>query len=177
MTLGVGDKFPTSINPKYVPYTKENDKLTACANPIELNLAKEFAGKTVVVTAVPGAFTPTCTEQHIPDYLKNLQAFKDKGVSRIIVLSANDPFVLSAWGKALGYKEEENFIVFANDPLAKISSELGDKYTADLSSVGFGVRTARYAGIVVDGKITFLQNEDELGFTEISSSKNILDRI
>lgn len=177
MGLTNDDKFPTTPKPKYIPYSKANDSLTACANPIELDLAKEFAGKTVVITAVPGAFTPTCTEQHIPDYLKNLEKFKAKGVSKIVVLSANDPFVMAAWGKALGYKDEENYIVFATDPLAKISLELGDSYVADLSSAGFGVRTARYAALVVDGEISFLENEDSLGFTEISSAKNLLDRI
>ncbi|ODV80620.1 alkyl hydroperoxide reductase, partial [Suhomyces tanzawaensis NRRL Y-17324] len=169
--------FPTSINPKYIPYTNANSEVTACANPIELNLAKEFAGNKVVITAVPGAFTPTCTEQHIPDYLAHLKEFKAKGVSRIIVLSANDPFVLAAWGKALGYKEEENYVVFATDPLAQISKQLGDEYTADLSSAGFGFRTNRWAAIVDDGEIAFLQNEEGLGFSEISKSETLLERL
>ncbi|KAK6200168.1 alkyl hydroperoxide reductase [Scheffersomyces amazonensis] len=175
--ITVDDKFPTSVNPKYVPYAKANDHLTACANPIELNLAKEFAGKTVVVTAAPGAFTPTCTEQHIPDYLKHLQDFKDKGVSKIIVLTANDPFVLAAWGKALGYKDEENYIVFASDPLSKISKSLGDSYVEDLSAAGFGVRTGRYVVIVKNGVIDYLANEDGLGFSEISSANTVLERL
>ncbi|KAK6464255.1 alkyl hydroperoxide reductase [Scheffersomyces coipomensis] len=177
MAIEVNEKFPTNVNPKYIPYSKANDHITACANPIDLNLAKEFAGKTVVVTAAPGAFTPTCTEQHIPDYLKHLQDFKDKGVDKIIILTANDPFVLAAWGKALGYKDEENYVVFATDPLAKISKELGESYVEDLSSAGFGIRTARYAGLVVDGTIKFLENEESLGFTDISSASNILEKI
>ncbi|EGW35446.1 uncharacterized protein SPAPADRAFT_58681 [Spathaspora passalidarum NRRL Y-27907] len=170
-------KFPTNINPKYIPYTKLHDGVLSCDVPVELNLANTFKGKKVVVTAVPGAFTPTCTEQHIPDYLKNLAEFKKKGIDKIVVLSANDPFVMAAWGKALGYRDEENYIVFATDPNATISKQLGDNYVADLSAVGFGLRLQRYAALVEDGEIKYLGNEDELGFTEISSAKNLLDQI
>lgn len=173
----MSQSFPTKVNPKYIPYNKVNDSILACVAPIELDLAHEFKDHKVVVTAVPGAFTPTCTEQHIPDYLKHLEEFKAKGVHRIIVLSANDPFVMAAWGKALGYRDEENFVIFATDPNAVISKELGDNYVADLSNVGFGLRLQRYASIVENGDIKFLENEDSLGFTEISSAKNILERL
>ena len=170
-------QFPTNINPKYIPFSKENSAIASCGNPIELNLKQLFKDSTVVVTAVPGAFTPTCSEQHIPDYLKHLQDFKSKGVKKIVVLSANDPFVMAAWGKALGYTNEENFIVFATDPNGAISKELGEDYVADLSSVGFGLRLQRYACVVKNGEITYLKGEDELGFTEISSAETILKNI
>ncbi|KAG7666051.1 uncharacterized protein J8A68_000481 [[Candida] subhashii] len=169
--------FPTKINPKYIPYTKDKDAVIACAVPIELDLAHVFKGHKVIVTGVPGAFTPTCTEQHIPDYLKNIQEFKDRGVHKVIVLSANDPFVMAAWGKALGYRDEENFFIFASDPNAAISKQLGENYVADLTSAGFGLRLQRYAAIVNNGDIKFLENEDSLGFTEISSAKNLLERL
>ena len=170
-------QFPTDINPKYIPYSNANDELTACANPIELDLAKVFKGNKVIVTGAPGAFTPTCTEQHIPNYLKSLEQFKAKGVSKVIVLTANDPFVLAAWGKALGYKDEENYIVFATDPLAKISKSLGDQYIADLSGAGFGIRTNRYVAIVDNGEIKYLENEEGLGFSEISEASTILEKL
>ncbi|CQB89605.1 Putative peroxiredoxin sll1621 [Chlamydia trachomatis] len=170
-------KFPTNIEPKYIPYSKDHASLTACANPIPLDLKSLFPNNTVVVTAVPGAFTPTCTEQHIPDYLKHLKDFKDKGVKKIIVLSANDPFVMAAWAKALGYTDEENYVIFATDPNASISKELGDGFVADLTLAGMGLRLQRYASIVVNGEITYLETEDSLGFLEISSAETILKRI
>ncbi|RLV96206.1 hypothetical protein JA1_000291 [Spathaspora sp. JA1] len=173
----MSEEFPSKINPKYVPYNKAHAEVISCDVPVELNLTNTFKGKKVVVTGVPGAFTPTCSEEHIPDYLKHLADFKAKGVDKIIVLSANDPFVMAAWGKALGYRDEENYIVFANDPNAAISKQLGDNYVADLSAVGFGLRLQRYAALVVDGEIKYLGNEDELGYTEISSAKNLLDQI
>lgn len=161
---------------KYVPYSKEHEGIASCANPIEYDLAKELPGKTIVITSAPGAFTPTCTEQHIPGYIQHAKDFKAKGVDKIIVLTANDPFVNAAWGKALGYKDEENYIIFATDPNGALSSSLGDNYVVDLSKVGFGLRTNRYAAIVEDGKVTFLENEDAGGFSDITKAESLLSR-
>ena len=66
----------------------------------------EFQNKKVVLVAVPGAFTPTCQEQHVPSYLANLEKFKAKGVDQIIVIASNDAWVMSAWGKANGVKDD-----------------------------------------------------------------------
>ncbi|EGV61487.1 peroxiredoxin [Yamadazyma tenuis] len=170
---------PTDFKLKYVPIDGSNHELTSCKPPVELDLAKEFAsGKTVVVTGAPGAFTPTCTEQHIPDYLKHIKDFKAKGVDRVIVLTANDPFVNAAWGKALGYVDDENYFVFASDPEAKFSSKLGgDTYAVDMSKAGMGIRTSRYTSIIKDGSLTFLGNEDTLGFSDISAASTVLERL
>lgn len=173
----MSDAFPTDIKLKYVPYSKAAEDIAACANPIELDLAKLFPGKTIVLTSAPGAFTPTCTEQHIPGYLKLVDEFKKKGVDKIVVITANDPFVNAAWGKALGYKNDENYVVFASDPNAALSKKLGDNYIADLTSAGFGVRTGRYAAIVKDGKTEFLESENGGGFTDISAASNILEHL
>lgn len=174
MPISKGQSFPTNIPLKYIPYTAEKPEVAACGVPATLDLSKEFAGKKVVITAAPGAFTPTCTEQHIPDYLKHVKDFKAKGVSRIIVLTANDPFVLSAWSKALGYKDADNFVVFANDPNVELLTELGPDFVADLSSAGFGKRTARWTSIIDDGKVAFIANENGTGFSEISSAETVL---
>lgn len=168
--------FPTDIKLQYVPITKENKSVLSCTGPTQLDLSKELPGKKVVVTAAPGAFTPACTEQHIPNYLQHLNDFKAKGVDRIIVLTANDPFVNAAWGKALGNTDDSNYVIFASDINAELSKKLGDEYAADMSKAGLGIRTGRYAAIVDDGKITYLGNEDTLGFTEISSAKTLLNK-
>ncbi|RCK58932.1 putative peroxisomal peroxiredoxin [Candida viswanathii] len=170
-------QFPTNINPKYIPFSKENSGVLTCGNPIDLNLKDLFKDSTVVVTGAPGPFTPVCSEQHIPDYLKHLKDFKDKGVKKVVVLTANDPFVMAAWGKALGYTDEENYIIFATDPNAEISKELGEDFVVDLSSAGFGLRLQRYAALVVNGDITYLKSEKDLGFTDISSAETILKKI
>lgn len=162
---------------KYVPITSGNHELTSCSPPQDLDLAKEFAGKTVILTGAPGAFTPTCTEQHIPDYLAHLKDFKAKGISKVIVVTANDPFVNAAWGKALGYTDEENYFVFASDANAEYCKKLGDNYTADFSKAGMGIRTGRFTAIIKDGNLEFLENEDSLGYTDISKAETILDKL
>lgn len=170
-------QFPTNVTPKYIPFTKEKSEIGACGAPADLDLKELFDKNTVVITGVPGAFTPTCSEQHIPDYLKHLEDFKAKGVKKVIVLSANDPFVMAAWGKALGYTNEENYVVFASDPNGAISKQLGEDYVVDLSAVGFGLRLQRYACVVKNGEITYLKGEEELGFTEISSAETVLKKL
>lgn len=173
----MSQSFPTDVKLKYVPYSKAADDIAACANPIALDLAKLFPGKTIVLTSAPGAFTPTCTEQHVPGYLKKIDEFKLKGVDKIIILTANDPFVNAAWGKALGYKDEENYVVFATDPNAALSKELGDEYLADLTGAGFGLRTGRYAAIVKDGKTEYLKAENGGSLTDIATAENILGKL
>jgi alkyl hydroperoxide reductase 1 len=147
-------EFPKGIKFKYVPYREENSDVAACGIPIDYDTDKEFPSKKVVIVAVPGAFTPTCTENHIPPYIQKAQELKAKGVDDIIVLSANDPFVQAAWGKALGDKGK---LIFASDGNAAFSKSIG--YTLDLTSVGFGVRTSRYAIIVDHGKVAYAEQE------------------
>ena len=84
---------------------------------------------------------------------------------------------MSAFGKAVGYKNEENFVVFATDPEGQISSQLGEDYVLDLSSAGLGKRLQRYAAIVKDGEIFYLANEDGGDFTEKSSAETLLDKL
>ncbi|ODV91925.1 hypothetical protein CANCADRAFT_22906 [Tortispora caseinolytica NRRL Y-17796] len=155
MALSVNDNFP-DVTFKYIPYTPETADITACGIPINLKPLEEFKGKKFVIVAVPGAFTPTCSANHLPPYVQEAQKFQAKGVERIIFISANDPFVLSAWGKANGVTND--FIIFASDPNAEFSKSIG--FSVDLTNRGLGVRTARYA-IVVDenGKVAYIEKE------------------
>lgn len=169
---------PTDYKLAYIPNTPGSQSVVACGNPIELDLKKELAGKKVIITGTPGAFTPACTEQHIPDYLSHLKDFKAKGVSKVIVITANDPFVLSAWGKALGYVDDENYFVFASDYNAQFAKALGgDSYALDLAKAGLGTRVVRFTSIIDDGKVVFLESEGGLDFTEISAAKTVLDKL
>ncbi|KAK9463339.1 putative peroxisomal protein [Lipomyces oligophaga] len=153
--VAVGDKFPSGVKFMYVPYLPENSDIKACGIPTPLDADKVFAGKTVVIVSIPGSFTPTCTANHIPPYVENLSALKSKGVDLVICLSANDPFVQSAFGKASGVADED--FIFACDPAAEFSKSIG--YTLDLPPM-LGTRTARYALIVKDGVITYMKKED-----------------
>lgn len=158
MTLSSGSKFPPSIEFAYIPIelsSVSQDDALACAKPLPLKLDKvleQNAGSNVLFVAVPGAFTPTCTENHIPPYLDHLAELKkDKNISTVIVLSANDPFVINAWGKLLLKNAklpsaDAPQVIFASDPNAKFSVD--NNISLDLTEMGLGVRTGRYAFVV-----------------------------
>ncbi|CAI5759338.1 unnamed protein product [Candida verbasci] len=171
------EDFPTSPSPKYIPFSEEHESIVSCGAPVDLNLKSLFKDSTIVIASVPFAFSPTCTEEHIPDYIKHIDQFKSEGVDKIIVLSASDPFAMSAWGKALGVKDPANYIIFAHDVDLGIAKALGSDYIADLSKGGLGVRSQRYAGIIENGEIKYLESENELNFTEISSAETLLKRL
>ncbi|KAI3405527.2 hypothetical protein KGF56_001545 [Candida oxycetoniae] len=170
-------KFPTDVTPKYIPFDNEHSDILKNGEPRPLDLAKEFKDSTVIVTAIPGSFTTVCSTKHIPAYIDHIKQFKEKGVKRIIVFATNDPFVQASFGKALGYKDAENFIIFATDPEGKISSQLGKDYLLDMSKAGMGLRLERYAAIVVNGNITYIGNESEGNFSDISSPENLLEKL
>lgn len=175
--LDFNDKFPTSPNPVYIPLKSLDKSLLTSGDPQPLELAKLFPGKTVVFTAAPGAFTPTCTQAHIPDYLKHEKQLKEKGVARVVVLCQNDAFVMNAWAKAEGYSDDENYFVFATDPELGISHQLGSDYTCDLKDKGLGERTLRWTAIVKDGKIQFLGAEPDGKYGNVVGINHILNRI
>ncbi|KAK9473687.1 Redoxin, partial [Dipodascopsis tothii] len=150
MVLSAGDKFPSGVVFSYIPYTPESSDIKACGIPISLDFDKKFADKKVVIVSIPGAFTPTCTANHIPPFVANIAELEGKGVDAVIVLAANDPFVMSAFGKANGVGESS--IIFAADPAAEFSKSIG--YSVDLGGA-FGTRTGRYAIIVDKGVVTY----------------------
>jgi len=151
-SVKVGDVVPKGTF-SYVPYTPETDEIRACGIPTKLS-TDEWKGKKVVVFAVPGAFTPTCHVNHLPPYLERYDEFKAKGVDVIAVVAANDAFVMSGWGKAFGLKDK---VLPLSDTDAAWSASLG--LTLDLSKLGLGTRTARYAVILDDLVIKYVEAE------------------
>lgn len=127
-----------------------------------------FGGKKVVLFAVPGAFTPTCSNQHLPGYVENADALKAKGVDEIICLSVNDAFVMGAWGEDRGTGDKVRMIADGNGDLTKA---LG--LEMDGSGIGFGLRCQRFAAIVDDGTVTKLAVEAP-GKFEVSAADAIL---
>lgn len=90
-----------------MPYTPENENITSCGIPQNYNASKEWADKKVVLFSVPGAFTPGCSARHLPGYIENLEKIKSKNVDIVAVLAYNDAFVMNAWSKANGVKNDD----------------------------------------------------------------------
>ncbi len=132
-----------------------------------LNNDDLFKGKKVILFAVPGAFTPTCSEAHLPGYVVNFDTFKEKGVDDIVCLAVNDAFVMKAWGDS---QNAENLLMLA-DGDGSFSKALG----LSMETGGFGgLRSQRYSMLVDNGIVTQLNVEEAKSF-EVSKAEYMLD--
>ena len=157
MAIKVGDKVPSAklqIKTKDGVQTKTTDEL--------------FGGKKVVLFALPGAFTPTCSAKHLPGFVNNFQAIKAKGVDAIACLSVNDAFVMDAWGKD---QNVEDKVMMLADGNADFTKAVG--LTMDGTGYGMGTRSQRYAMVIDQGVIKAL-NVEAPGAFEVSSAESIL---
>ncbi|ODQ80202.1 hypothetical protein BABINDRAFT_35825 [Babjeviella inositovora NRRL Y-12698] len=163
-TLQSGEKFPSGVVFQHIPLDAQSSPL-ACSRPIPFDFDAKTKGKKVVIVSVPGAFTPTCTENHIPAFVENFSKLTAKGADYVIVLSANDPFVLNAWGNLLGGGKVDHpeKLIWASDGNAEFASKIG--FGLDLTSKGMGPRTGRFAIIVDDGKVVYSEIEPAGGVT------------
>lgn len=127
-----------------------------------------FSGKKVVLFAVPGAFTPTCSNKHLPGFIEKADEIRKKGVDDIICMSVNDAFVMKAWGEERGAGDKVRLIADGNGDLTKA---LGLDF--DGSGIGFGLRSQRFAAIVQNGVVKKLA-VDAGGKFEVSSAEAIL---
>ncbi len=159
MTVKVGDTVPAGT----LAFLGEN-------GPESITTDELFNGKKVVLFAVPGAFTPTCSEAHLPSFVANHDKITAKGVDRVVCVSVNDPFVMGAWGKS---QNAENLLMAADGSAMWIKT-LG--LELDLVERGLGIRSQRFSMIVDDGKITHLNVEDGPKF-EVSSADKILEQL
>ncbi len=130
-----------------------------------------FGGKKVVLFAVPGAFTPTCSAKHLPGFVEHADAIRAKGVDEIACLSVNDAFVMGAWGEQHGAAGKVTMLADGN---GEFSRALGLDF--DGSNFGMGVRSQRYAAVVEDGVVTHLAVEKPMAF-EVSSAEAILEAL
>lgn len=131
--------------------------------------ADVFGGKTVVLFAVPGAFTPTCHMNHLPGFVENADAFKAKGVDAIAVTAVNDVFVMQAWQDASGAGDAIQFLADGNGGFAEAVG-----LTLDGSGFGLGTRSQRYAMLVKDGVVEILNVEDVASSADQSSAASLL---
>jgi peroxiredoxin len=161
MTLSVGDRLPEAT--LFVPGESGAQKLTT---------AELSAGRRIVLVGMPGAFTPTCHRNHLPGFIEHRDAFLEKGVDEIVVLTTNDTHVLRAWSEAMSAKGR---ILFVSDGNLEFVQKAG--LAIDRSVTGMGTRSARFAMIVEDGVVTAITVEDQPGETAVSSAARILEQL
>ena len=162
MPIKVGDKLP---NATFRTHTAEGPNKPKTTDDI-------FKGKKVALFAVPGAFTPTCNNLHIPSFLNNVDAFKAKGVNTIAVTGVNDAFVMEAWKKATGAAGKVEFLADGNGEFAKA---IGMDF--DGSGNGLGIRSRRYSMLVDDSVVKSLNIEDAPGKCDISGGDALLKQL
>ena len=131
-----------------------------------------FKGKTVALFAVPGAFTPTCSNLHMPSFIQNAAAFKAKGVDTIAVTGVNDVFVMEAWKKSSGAEGKVEFLADGNGEFAKA---IGTDF--DASGNGLGTRSKRYSMLVQDGVVKSFNMEESPGKCDVSGGQALLAQI
>ncbi len=160
MPIKPGDKVPAATL-----YEMGQD------GPVAISTNDLFKARTVVVFGVPGAFTPTCSTQHLPGFIALFDQFKTKGVNEIVCLSVNDAFVMAAWGKAQNASGTVRMIA---DGSAELTKKMG--LELDLSGMGLGMRCERFAMVVVDGTLKSIDIEAPGAF-EVSSAAAQLSRV
>ncbi len=161
MSIKIGDRLPET---KFRIMTPEG--------PAWKSTSDIFGGKKVVLFAVPGAFTSTCNNMHLPGYLQNLDAIKAKGVDTVAVTGVNDMFVMEAWKRATGADGKIEFLADGNAEFAKAID-----LTFDGSVAGLGLRSRRYSMLVEDGVVKRLNIEEAPGKVEISGADALLKQL
>lgn len=131
-----------------------------------------FGGKTVALFALPGAFTPTCSNQHLPGFIEKSEELRSAGVDTIICLSVNDAFVMGAWGEQQGAGGK---VMMVGDGNGELTEKLG--LTMDGSGFGMGTRSLRYSMIVRDGVVETLNVESNPGQAVDSGAENLLSQL
>jgi glutaredoxin/glutathione-dependent peroxiredoxin len=158
MTIQVGDKLPAAKLRRLTP-----DGIR------EVSVSDLTAGKKMVLFAVPGAFTPTCSERHLPGFIEQAGALKAKGIEKIACVAVNDPFVLDAWAKS---KNVGDKVELYSDGNGEFTRAIGLDF--DGSGFGLGTRSRRYAMVVDDGTVKTLLVEEVPSQAEASSASAIL---
>ena len=159
MTINVGDRLPDVTLTVATP-----------DGPEQTTTGEFFGGRRVALFAVPGAYTPTCSARHLPSYVDKASDLKAKGVDEIACISVNDPFVMSAWGKADGSSD----IIMIADGNGAFADAVG--LSMDASKFGMGKRSQRYSMVVDDGVVKQL-NVEEPGAFEVSSAEYMLGKL
>jgi len=160
MTIAIGDKIPET---QFSTMTDEG--------PRKVSSDELFRGRKVVLFAVPGAFTPTCSMNHLPGFVQRADELKSKGVDEIACVSVNDVHVMAAWGKHSGCDGKVKMLADGNGDFAR---KLGLEF--DLAQAGMGTRSRRYSMIVEDGVVKALNVEEKPG-VNVSGADTVLQQL
>lgn len=160
MTISVGEKLPDAT---FKTITADGAK--------DLSTADVFSGKKVVLFGVPGAFTPTCSNNHLPGYLENHDAILARGVDSIAVIATNDHHVMAAWARFTGGEGKILYLADGNGDFVKAVG-----LDADFSAHAMGLRSKRFSMIVDDGKVVTVNVETKPGVAESGAAK-ILEQL
>jgi len=140
--------------------------------PVKKNIENLFKNKKIVIFGLPGAYTSVCSAKHLPGYVNMFEKYKEKGIDQIVCISANDPFVMNAWGKE---NKVDGKILMMGDPFLNFTKAIGAD--VDKSARGLGIRSNRYTMLVDDMKVVKLQEEKDTGSCEISAAENFLELV
>jgi len=158
---------------------KENDIITNAevfvlegGEPIKKDISELLKNKKVVLFGLPGAYTSVCSANHLPGYVNNYEKYKAKGIDYIVCISANDPFVMDAWGKSHNVGDK---IIMVGDPFLNFTKSIGAD--VDKSARGLGIRSNRYTMLIDNLKVIKLQEEKDAGSCEISAAENFINLV
>jgi peroxiredoxin len=167
MTIQIGDRLPDATLSEFIETETEGCSL----GPNTFNVADLVKGKTIAIFGLPGAYTPTCSAQHLPGYIQLADQLKAKGVDEIWCVSVNDAFVMGAWGRD---QKATGIVRMMADGSGTFTKALG--LELDLTAKGLGVRSQRYSMLVEDGVVKQLNLENGGGFA-VSSAEKLLEQI
>ena len=167
MTIKIGDTLPEGALSEFIESASES-----CAiGPNTFNVGDLTKGKKIAIFGLPGAYTPTCSAQHVPGYIKLAADLKAKGVDEIWCISVNDAFVMGAWGRD---QKATGTVRMMADGNAAFSKALG--LDADFSKHGMGTRSQRYSALIENGVVKQLNVEDG-GKFEVSNAETLLAQL
>lgn len=167
MRINVGDRVPDGTLTEFI----ETEGQGCALGPNAFQVADLTRGKTIALFALPGAFTPTCSAQHLPGYVAQAAAFQAKGVDEIWCVSVNDAFVMGAWGRE---QKTGGKVRMLADGSALWTQDMG--LDLDLIQRGMGVRSQRYSALIVDGAVKHL-NVEAPGKFEVSDAATLLSQV
>jgi glutaredoxin/glutathione-dependent peroxiredoxin len=167
MTVKVGDRVPEGTLTEFI----ENETAGCALGPNDFKVSELTKGKKILMFALPGAYTPTCSATHVPSYLENHDALKAKGVDEIWCVAVNDAFVMGAWGRDQGVAGKVRML---GDGSAAWTKAMG--LELDLTARNMGLRSQRYAAVIEDGVITALEVEAPGAF-EVSSGPAMMKHL
>ncbi|WP_292937577.1 peroxiredoxin [Noviherbaspirillum sp.] len=167
MTIKIGDRVPEGTLQEFIEVASEGCSL----GPNAFKVSDLTTGKKIAIFGLPGAFTPTCSAQHVPGYVALADKFKAKGVDEIWCVSVNDAFVMGAWGRD---QKATGVVRMMADGSAMFTKALGLEF--DLTAKGMGVRSQRYSMLVDDGVVKQL-NVEQPGKFEVSNAETLLAQL